>query len=306
MDLITHRAKNYRFPTFSEKQGDINSLSAIPNTLRTSVWSSFVNGKIIYRHHRHWQASSPMIVREIQARSILSKSKVFDYVVNPYVGCQHGCAYCYARFMRRFTGHREPWGEFVDVKINAPALLQREIGKKPPGRVWVSGVCDPYQPLERKYELTKKCLEILINQDWPVTIQTKSALVLRDLELFKKASGIKVGITVTTADEGVRQLFEPGTPSIRERIRALEVLHLAGIKTFAMIAPMLPRAEGLATRLKGKVDYVLIDRMNYHYGDWVYRKYNLESTMSDDFFASKAMDLAAEFRKQGIECQLVF
>ncbi len=76
-----------------------------------------------------------MIVREIYARSILSKSKVFDYVVNPYIGCQHGCAYCYARFMKRFTGHKEPWGEFVDVKINAAYLLQREIEKIPPGRV---------------------------------------------------------------------------------------------------------------------------------------------------------------------------
>jgi DNA repair photolyase len=247
-----------------------------------------------------------MIVREIQARSILSKSKVFDYVVNPYVGCQHGCAYCYAHFMKRFTGHREAWGEFVDVKINAPALLKREIEKKPPGRVWASGVCDPYQPLERKYELTRKCLEILISHDWPVTVQTKSAIILRDVELFKKASSIEVGLTVTTADEGIKRLFEPGAPSIRERIRALEVLHLAGIRTFAMIAPMLPGAEGLAARLKGKVDYVLIDRMNYHYGVWVYRKYNLESTMSDSFFATKATELASEFRKQGIECRVVF
>jgi len=247
-----------------------------------------------------------MIVREIQARSILSKSKVFDYVVNPYVGCQHSCTYCYARFMKRFTGHKEPWGEFVDVKINAPALLQREIEKMPPGRVWVSGVCDPYQPLERKYELTKKCLEILIRYDWPVTVRTKSALILRDLELFKKASRIEVGLTVTTADEGVRQLFEPGAPSIKDRIKALEVLHLAGIRTFAMIAPMLPGAEELAAKLKGKVDYVLIDRMNYHYGDWVYRKYKLESTMSDGFFASKGIELASDFRKQGIECRVVF
>ena len=76
-----------------------------------------------------------MIIREIYARSILSKSKVFDYVINPYIGCQHGCAYCYARFMKRFTGHKEPWGEFVDVKINAPDLLQQEINRKPPGRV---------------------------------------------------------------------------------------------------------------------------------------------------------------------------
>ena len=111
------------------------------------------------------------------------------------------------------------------------------------------------------------------------------ALVLRDVNLFKGSHKIEVGLSVTTGDERVRQLFEPSAPSIKERIKALEELHLAGIRTFAMIAPMLPKAEELATRLRGKVDYVLIDRMNYHYGDWVYRKHNLESTMSDDFFS---------------------
>jgi DNA repair photolyase len=208
--------------------------------------------------------------------------------------------------MKRFTGHKEPWGEFVDVKINAAHLLQREIEKKLPGRVWVSGVCDPYQPLERTYELTKKCLEILVRYDWPFTIQTKSALVLRDVELFKKANKIEVGLSVTTGDEGVRQLFEPGAPSIRERIKALEELHLAGIRTYAMIAPMLPGAEELAAGLSGKVDYVLVDRMNYHYGDWVYRKHNLESAMGYGFFASKGRKLASDFAKQCIECRVLF
>jgi len=247
-----------------------------------------------------------MIVREVCARSILSKSKVFDYVINPYIGCQHACTYCYARFMKRFTGHREPWGEFVDVKINAPDLLQREIDRMPPGRVWVSGVCDPYQPLERTYELTKKCLEILVRHDWPITIQTKSALVLRDVELFTGSNKIEVGLTVTTGDERVRQLFEPNAPPIKERIKALEELHLASTRTYAMIAPMLPQAEELAARLRGKVDYILIDRMNYHYGDWVYRKHNLESTMGDDFFSLKGKELASAFGKQGMECRVLF
>ena len=102
-----------------------------------------------------------MKIKEIHSKSILSPSKIYDYVVNPYVGCQHACSYCYARFMKRFTGHKEPWGDFVDVKINAPDLLSKEIKKKRMGTVWVSGVCDPYQPLEAKYKLTRRCLEIL-------------------------------------------------------------------------------------------------------------------------------------------------
>jgi DNA repair photolyase len=234
-----------------------------------------------------------MIVRQIYAKSILSKSRVFDYTINPYVGCQHGCTYCYARFMKRTTGHTEPWGEFVDVKINAPELLRKEIDRKTPGRVWISGVCDPYQPIEARY-------------DWPITIQTKSALVLRDIELLRKADNIEVGFTVTTGDESIRRLFEPNAPSIKERIKALNELHLAGVRTFAMIAPMLPEAEQLVSMLAGKVDSILIDRMNYHYSDWVYRRYKLEGAMADDFFYRKGKELAAAFEKQDIDCQVVF
>jgi DNA repair photolyase len=225
-----------------------------------------------------------MIVKEVRAKSILSASKVYDYVVNPYIGCQHGCSYCYARFMKRVTGHREPWGDFVDVKINAVDLLGMEIRKKKRGRVWVSGVCDPYQPLEEKYRLSRQCLEILARNEWPATIQTRSPLVLRDRDIFCQGRGFEVGLSVTTADDGIRRLFEPQAPPVSERIRALDELHKAGIRTYAMIAPMLPAAEGLAERLEGKVDYVLIDRMNYHYADWIYREYGFLDKLTDEFF----------------------
>jgi DNA repair photolyase len=208
--------------------------------------------------------------------------------------------------MKRFTGHKEPWGQVVDAKVNAPALLLQEINKKPPGRVWISGVCDSYQPLESSYELTRKCLEILIRHGWPVTIQTKSPLVLRDIDLFRRSDKIEVGLSVASADDEMRKLFEPGAPSVRERIKALEELHLAGIKTYAMIAPMLPGVEALAHQLNGNVDYVLVDKMNYHYADWVYRKYHLEDAMSYDFFYLKGKELASAFAKQDIECRVLF
>jgi DNA repair photolyase len=208
--------------------------------------------------------------------------------------------------MKRTTGHAEPWGEFVDVKINAPELLRKEIARKTPGRVWISGVCDPYQPIEARYELTGKCLEILVKHGWPVTIQTKSALVLRDIDLLRQANDVEVGFTVTTGDESIRRLFEPKAPSIEERVKALNELHLAGIRTFAMIAPMLPGAEQLVSMLEGKVDSILIDRMNYHYSDWVYRKYKLEAATADEFFSQKGKELAVAFEKQGINCEVVF
>jgi len=189
--------------------------------------------------------------------------------------------------MKRFIGHKEKWGRFVDVKINAANLLQREIRKKRVGTVWISGVCDPYQPLEKKYELMKRCLEVSSAHDWPVTIQTKSSLALRDTELLRKFNEIEVGLTITTADENIRKIFEHNSPTIKQRIETLEKLHSVGIKTYAMIAPILPKAEGLVAQLSGKVDYVLIDRMNYHYADWVYRRYKLEYAMTNNFFTQK-------------------
>ncbi len=165
-----------------------------------------------------------MIVREIRARTILSRSEIYDHTVNAYVGCAHGCAFCYARFMRRFTGHREPWGAFVDVKVNAAELLAKEVRRKKKGRVWISGVCDAYQPLERRYRLTRQCLQVLVGNGWPVTIQTRSPLVLRDLDILTRAEDTEAGLSITTADERIRKAFEPGAPPVARRIGALEAL----------------------------------------------------------------------------------
>jgi DNA repair photolyase len=247
-----------------------------------------------------------MQIKEVKAKSILSTSQVSDYSMNPYVGCQHACVYCYAKFMKRFTGHKEEWGAFVDVKVNATELLTREVLKKKVGRVWISGVCDPYQPLERKYRLTRACLEILVRNDWPVTVQTKSQLVLRDIEILRRASDIEVGFTITTADERMRKIFEPGAPPIAKRIEALEKLHGSGIKTFAMIAPLLPGAEGLPVLLKDSIGHVLVDQLNYHYADAVYKKYGMQWAVKDSFFREKGEELRKAFVKNGIPCQVLY
>ncbi len=243
-----------------------------------------------------------MIVNEVRSKTILSASQVYPYVINPYTGCQHACSYCYAHFMKRFTGHPEPWGEFVDVKVNAPELLEREILRKKKDRVWVSGVCDSYQPLEGRYQLTRRCLEILAEHDWPVTVQTRSPLVLRDLDILKTGRDFEVGFSVTTADDRIRKLFEPNAPPIPARVKALGELHRAGLKTFAMIAPMLPGADGLAELLAGKVDYIRLDRMNYHYGDWVYRQHGLQDKLTDDYFSQAEQSLTSAFGALGVAC----
>ena len=241
-----------------------------------------------------------MIVKEVRAKSILSASQVYPYVVNPYTGCQHACSYCYARFMKRFTGHPEPWGQFVDVKVNAAELLRRNIARKKPARVWISGVCDPYQPLEKKYRLTRQCLEILVEAGWPITVQTRSPLVLRDADILKQATDCEVGLSVTTADDAARVLFEPHAPPIQDRVRALDELHRAGIRTYAMIAPILRGAESLAETLAGKIDFVILDRMNYHHADWVYRKHGLQDKQTDAYFSRTEHALSSAFARFGI------
>ena len=257
-------------------------------------------------HNYYEKGKPPLTVREIQAKSILSASKIYPYVINPYVGCQHACSYCYARYMKRFTGHAEPWGTFVDVKVNAAKLLQKEICRKRKATVWISGVCDPYQPLEGKYRLTRQCLQILARNDWPVVVQTRSPLVLRDIDVLKEAETVEVGFSVTTADDEIRKLFEPAAPPIPGRVHALAELHRFGIRTYAMIAPVLPGAEKLMELLAGVVDHVLVDRMNYHYADHIYRKYGLERNMTEEYLAGACRDIQSGCERAGIECTTVF
>ena len=207
-----------------------------------------------------------LIIREIKAKSILTKSGIpgVDYCINPYVGCAHGCRYCYATFMKRYTGHTEPWGGFVDVKINAPEILQRQLKRAKRGRVLISSVTDAYQPIESKYKLTRQCLEILLQSQFPVDILTKSPLVLRDIDLIKKFEDIEVGFTITTNDENISRVFEPNAPSIMERIRTLKALHDKVINTYAFIGPVLPmNPEALSKKISPYVDSIIIDRMNY-------------------------------------------
>jgi DNA repair photolyase len=184
--------------------------------------------------------------------------------------------------------------------------LSKEILKKKVGNVWVSGVCDPYQPLEAKYQLTRKCLAILAEHNWPVIVQTRSPLVLRDIDILKNAKNFEVGFSVTTADDIIRQLFEPHAPPIMDRIAALDTLHKAGIRTYAMIAPMLPGTEGLIELLRGKVDYLLVDRMNYNNALSIYRQNRQEDALTGEYFHRTAKELANECAAAGIECNIVF
>ena len=248
-------------------------------------------------------------VKEVRAKSILNKSKIFDYCLNPYTGCQINCTYCYARlFMRRYSGHSEAWGEFVDVKVNAPELLKNQLAKAKKGTVWISSVCDPYQPLEAQYALTRCCLKELAKRQFPANIQTKSQLVLRDLDLFQKFDTIEVGFTITTDDDQVARLFEPRAASVEERLAALETIHSSGIKTFAFVGPLLPgNPERLIERLEEKVDMVFIDKMNYLYSvKGFYHQLGLERQMTDRFFREYKERLTCELKKRKMKFEVLF
>jgi len=219
-----------------------------------------------------------LIVRETSCRSILTKSGIpgVDYALNPYVGCAHGCVYCYAVFMKRFTGHEEEWGTFVDVKVNAPDVLARQLRRAKPGNISLGTVTDAYQPLERKYGITRACLEALLLHPHPVSILTKSALVLRDLDLIKNLKEVEVAFSITTLDEQVRRRFEPGASPIAARLKALRALSEAGVPTWAFCGPLLPgitddeeSLDTLFAQLKeAGVGYVLVDSLNLRGAVW--------------------------------------
>jgi DNA repair photolyase len=247
-------------------------------------------------------------IKEVQAKSILNKSKIYDYCVNCYTGCGHACRYCYAAlFMRRYSGHVEPWGEFVDVKVNAPEVLRKQIQRAKKGVVWLSSVCDAYQPLEEKYRLTRRCLEILAEADFPVSIQSKSVLLLRDLDVFKRFRDIEVGFSIATDDDKISALFEPGASPVSERIRALRTLKEAGIRTYAFVGPILPgNPEKLVAELDGLTDHIFIDRVNY-IGQFraFYTKNKLDYATTDAFFADMTRRLVAEMKRRGMDFEAV-
>jgi DNA repair photolyase len=210
--------------------------------------------------------------------------------------------------MKRFTGHLEPWGEFVDVKVNAPQLLRKQLKRAKPGVVALSTVTDPYQPLEKNYQLTRGCLEVLLEHQFSLNILTRSTLCLRDLDLFKQFRNIEVGFSVTTHDEAIKRIFEPYSPSIHSRIEALRTLRNEKIGTYAFIGPLLPLdPKPLVTMLDGLVDEVLIDKMNYsNKVKALYRRMKLDQYLNEDFFHYVGLELKERFEKKGVAVTMCY
>jgi len=192
-----------------------------------------------------------MKITEIKVKSILIKSGLpdADWVVNPYVGCVFGCKYCYAAFIGRWKHSSEEWGSFVDIKINAPEILQKELTNlekknksKNFGSIFFSSVTDPYQCAEEKHQITRQCLAVLadFSYEGEISILTKSPLVCRDVDILKRIRNANIGLTIASPDDAVSRFLEGAAPPVSLRMDALKELHFAGIPTYAFVGPLLP------------------------------------------------------------------
>jgi DNA repair photolyase len=199
-------------------------------------------------------------VEAVVARSVLTPTSGFmsqyDFTLNPYSGCTFGCDYCYARFFAPSADQRASWGQWVAVKTNACELVTQACRRrmlKSGDKVYLSSVTDPYQPIEKQLGLTRAILTAILDSGMQprLTVQTRSPVVTRDIDLFRQFDRLRVNVTVTTDSEEVRRRYEPHSPSIAARFKALKVLASAGIEIGVSISPMLPivDVESFAVRL---------------------------------------------------------
>lgn len=216
---------------------------------------------------------SPPTVRayEVKATTALPRSNLpgLDYALNPYVGCEHDCVYCFAPDVL----HKDvtKWGKEIGVRSNLPKLLAKEIKNKR-GVIGIGTVTDPYQPLEKSCLITRKCLMEIVRHDNPISVLTKSDLVVRDIELIGETKSPEVGITITSVDDRISQAFEPGATLPSKRLEALRQLTASGLNTYAMVGPVLPMLserdfyELVRSIANTGTKRIMIDRMRYRPG----------------------------------------
>lgn len=208
------------------------------------------------------------IIGKKEVKSVITKSNlpVCDFSVNPYLGCLHACKYCYASFMKRFSKHTEPWGEFLDIKywgeIKNPEKYE---GKT----MFISSVTDPYQPLEEEYERTRTLLEQLKGVNVGLSIATKSDLILRDLDLLKSFDNVRVSFSINTLDEKFKNDMD-NAASIKRRLKAMKTLYSEGIRTTCFISPIFPEITDVTSIIDETKEYcnlVWLENLNLR-GDY--------------------------------------
>lgn len=258
-----------------------------------------------------------MIEKIIYAADYLTKSHLpaSDYVINPYVGCTHGCRYCYACFMKRFTEHQEPWGEFLDVKFcDKPISIDKLKNKS----LFMSSVTDCYNPAEEKYCITLGILQQLLSAECELTISTKSKLILRDLDILRQFKNLKVAMSLNTLDDDFRSDMDKAS-SVRERLNTLETLHSSGIRTVLFISPIFPGitdCKELIEESRGYIDQYWLENLNLRANfktdimNYIRDKYNHLYPLYDNIYNKKDMSywesLGTEMKDycgdKGVDC----
>ncbi len=247
-----------------------------------------------------------------RARTIFTKTKIsgLNYTVNQYVGCIHACLYCYAKYMCKWKQYGK-WGTWVEVKINAPDLIR---GKFVKGEVLMSTVSDPYQPIERELKITRKVLENM-NKKIKLSILTKSDLVTRDIDLFRKFSNVHVGLTLNDFDKSVKKKIEPNTPSHERRIDALKELKENKIKTYVFISPIIPDlvdVEKIIAETRDIAEYYIFETLNLNLSGKDFIEYLLNSypnsytkLTNKEKFERLIKDLKHAIEKTSINAELI-
>jgi len=177
--------------------------------------------------------------------------------------------------MKKFKNRPEDWGDFVDVKINAPEALARQVKKiKKPAEVFMSSICDAWQPLEAKYRLSRACLKMLLESGFTVSILTKSSLILRDFDLLTKYKTSSLGMTITTLIPNLQVALEPFASPVKDRLNTLKKAAEKGIETWAFLGPLIPEFTDTEANLEGlfrtleslNLAKIYIDKLNPRWG----------------------------------------
>ena len=214
-----------------------------------------------------------MQINKIQAERILSPTQISiaPYTINPYRGCPFACLYCYAKEHKAIKKRNEPWGTFIDIKTNAVELLKKEIKGKKINRVLLGSTVECYPPQEKEFNLTSQIIDLLNTHNIAVTILTKSPLIQRDLDLISKHKDNKIYLTINFASEQQKNLLEPLSPPIAERIDTLKQISIKNINNRVHIAPLIPfiqNIEEIATMVLDYSQELSVELYNFKMGNW--------------------------------------
>ncbi|WP_456367568.1 radical SAM protein [Thermococcus sp.] len=244
-----------------------------------------------------------------KAKSLYTRSRIpgVDWSVNQYVGCAFACRYCYARFLTRWKDYGD-WGTWVVVKTNAPELARKHVK----GKVVMSTVSDPYQPIEAQMKLTRRVLQYMDKRN-ELSILTRSPLVTRDIDLFKLFRSIEIGMTINGFTGREKELFEPLAPLHKARIGALKKLHDEGLKTYAFVSPIIPGISdvgAIVEETKSFADYYFFEVINLHAAGRDFQRLLREeypesyAVLSDkEKFRKFLLELRGEIKRVGVKAE---